>query len=108
VSDQPTEITEKGIEMFRRILAASPVRPLLVAAALATAPLVVAAPAHALALGQTVCYTYDGIPVFNPPSQDGFDYCVTRQPTGGGGNRPQLCTITATSTTCTPYGPLQG
>lgn len=84
-------------------------RKMLVTAALAVSPLVVAAPAHALSVGQTVCYTADGTPVFNPPSQDGFEYCVTRPATsGGGGPRPQLCTITGSSVTCTPISPLQG
>jgi hypothetical protein len=85
--------------MFRRVLAV---------AVFAAAPLLVAAPANALAVGQTVCYTADGTPVFNPPSEEGFEFCVTRQPTGGGGPRPQLCTITGSTVSCTPIVPLQG
>jgi hypothetical protein len=108
VSDEPTEIREKGIEMFRKILAAKAVRPMIAAAVLAAAPLLVAAPANALAVGQTVCYTADGTPVFNPPSEDGFEYCVTRPSTGGGGRLPQLCTITASTVSCTPIAPLNG
>ncbi len=108
MSEPPTEIKGKGIEMVRRMLAATPLRPLVVAAVLVAAPLLVAAPANALAIGQTVCYTADGTPVFNPPSQDGFEYCVTRPPTSGGGRLPQLCTITGSTVSCTPIAPLNG
>lgn len=84
-------------------------RTIAAAAVLSVAPVVVAASsASALTVGQTVCYTADGTPVFNPPSEDGFEYCVTRTGGSGGGPRPVLCTITATSYTCTPIQPLQG
>ena len=87
-------------------------RSIAAAAALSVAPLVfAAAPASALAVGQTVCYTADGTPVFNPPSEDGFEYCYTRPASGGGSGGsggPVLCTITATSYNCTPIQPLQG
>ena len=84
-------------------------RTIATAAVLTVAPVVVSASsASALAIGQTVCYTAEGTPVFNPPSEDGFEYCVTRTGGSGGGPRPVLCTITATSYTCTPIQPLQG
>jgi hypothetical protein len=64
-----------------------------IAAAFAVAPLVLAAPAGALSPGQTVCYAADGSYVVNPPSEEGFEYCVTREASGGsdGGNTPYLC-----------------
>lgn len=94
---------------MRRNKLSAPVRRIAAAAVLSVAPLVVtASSASALAVGQTVCYTSDGTPVFNPPSEDGFEYCVTRGGGSGGGPRPVLCTITATSYTCTPIEPLQG
>lgn len=88
----------------------SSIRRIAAVAVLGVAPVVVAASsANALAVGQTVCYTADGTPVFNPPSEDGFEYCVTRTGgSGGGGPRPVLCTITATTYNCTPIQPLQG
>jgi hypothetical protein len=81
-------------------------------AALSVAPVVMAASsASALTVGQTVCYRDDGTAVFNPLSEDGFAYCVTRSAgstsTGGGGH-PVLCTFTDSSYTCTPYQPLRG
>jgi hypothetical protein len=87
----------------------SSIRRIAAVAVLSVAPVVVAASsANALAIGQTVCYTADGTAVFNPPSEDGFDYCVTRSGGSGGGRLPVLCTITSTSYSCTPLQPLQG
>lgn len=84
-------------------------RTIAAAAVLSVAPVVVAATsASALAVGQTVCYTSNGTPVVNPPSEDGYEYCYTRSGSSGGGTGPVLCTITATSYTCTPIQPLQG
>jgi hypothetical protein len=78
-------------------------------AVLSMAPVVVAASsASALPIGQTVCYTSEGTPVFNPPSEDGYEDCFTRSGGSGGGTGLVLCTITATSYTCTPIEPLQG
>jgi hypothetical protein len=98
--------------MRRHKLSSHPLRAIAAAAVLIVAPLVVAAPsANALAVGQTVCYRSDGTAVFNPVSEDGFAYCVTRSggttSTGGSGG-PVLCTITSTSSSCTPLEPLQG
>ena len=85
------------------------IRKLLAAAGLTAALLLTAVPANALSVGDTVCYTADGTGVVNPSNPDDFDYCVTRQPYGGGGgNLPRLCTITAYGMTCTPIAPLQG
>lgn len=88
----------------------SSVRRIAIVAALTAAPvLAVASSAGALAVGQTVCYRSDGTAVFNPLSEDGFEYCVTRSATSGGSsNGPVLCTITSTSYSCTPLQPLQG
>ena len=88
----------------------SSIRRIAAVAVLSVAPVVVAASsASALAVGQTVCYTSDGTAVFNPPSEDGFEYCVTRSGgSGGGGRGPVLCTITSTTYSCTPIQPLQG
>lgn len=84
-------------------------RRIAAVAVLSVAPVVVAASsASALAVGQTVCYTSDGTPVFNPPSEDGYEYCFTRSGSSGGGGGPVLCTITATTYTCTPIQPFQG
>ena len=84
-------------------------RTIATAAVLAVAPVMVtASSASALAVAQTVCYTPDGTAVLNPPSEDGYEYCVTRTGGSGGGPRPVLCTITSTSYTCTPIQPLQG
>ena len=97
--------------MRRNKLSARSLRTIAAAAVLSVAPVVVAAaPASALAVGQTVCYTSDGTPVVNPPSEDGFEYCFTRPAsTGGGGNGgPVLCTISSTSYNCIPIQPLQG
>jgi hypothetical protein len=88
----------------------SSIRRIAAVAVLSLAPVVVAASsASALAVGQTVCYRSDGTAVFNPISEDGFEYCVTRSgSSGGGGNGPVLCTITSTSYHCSPLQPLQG
>jgi hypothetical protein len=98
--------------MRRNKLSAHPFRSLAAAAVLGLAPVVVAASsASALSVGHTVCYRDDGTAVFDPISQDGFAYCVTRSgstTTSGGGSYPVLCTITSTSTSCTPLQPLQG
>ena len=84
------------------------VRAIAAAAVLTVAPvLFTASSASALTVGQTVCYTADGTPVFNPPSEDGFEYCVTRSG-GSRGTGLFVCTVTATSYTCTPLEPLQG
>lgn len=83
-------------------------RTIAAAAALSVAPVVfTASSANALAIGQTICYTADGTPVFNPTSGDGYDHCVTR----AGGTRGTglvVCTITNTSSSCTPIQPLEG
>lgn len=85
-------------------------RSIAAVAVLNVAPVVIAAsPANALAVNQTVCHRSDGTAVFNPLSQEGFEYCVTRSgTTGGGGGRggPVLCTLTSTSSSCTPLQPL--
>lgn len=98
--------------MRRNPLSPRSLRSIAAVAALSVAPLLVAAsPAGALALNQTVCYRYDGTAVINPVSEDGFAYCVTRSgttTTSGGSGGPVLCTITSTSTSCTPLEPLQG
>lgn len=94
---------------MRRNKLSRSLRTITAAAVLSVAPVVVSASsASALAIGQTVCYTADGTPVVNPPSEDGYEYCVTRTGGSGGGPRPVLCTITSTSYTCTPIEPLQG
>jgi hypothetical protein len=99
--------------MMRRNMSSSrSLRSIVAAAALSVAPLVVgASSASALAVGQTVCYRTDGTAVFNPLSEDGFAYCVTRAASSGGtggSGGPVLCTITNTSYSCTPLQPLQG
>ncbi len=96
--------------MIRNKIASLSLRSLAAAAALSIAPIMMAAPASALAVGQTVCYGSDGGSVVNPPNPDDFDYCVTREPYGGGGGGggPRLCTITSTSFSCVPIVPLQG
>lgn len=98
--------------MRRNKVSSHPLRSIAAAAVLSVAPLVVAASsAGALAVGQTVCYRSDGTAVFNPVSEDGFAYCVTRSATtttSGGSGGPVLCTITNTSSSCTPLQPLQG
>jgi hypothetical protein len=88
----------------------SSIRRIAAVAVLSAAPLLASAPsASALAVGQTVCYRDDGTAVFNPLSEDGFEYCVTRTgSSGGGGNGPVLCTISSTTYYCTPLQPLQG
>lgn len=95
--------------MRRTKLSSLSFRTLAAAAVLSVGPVVVAAaPASALAIGQTVCYTSDGSPVVNPPSEDGYEYCFTRPAGSGGGGGPVLCTISSTSYSCTPLQPLQG
>jgi len=101
--------SRKEPEMRRNRLSFKTVRSIATVAVLGLAPLVAAAaPAGALAIGQTVCYQADGTAVFNPVSQDGFEYCVTRSGSTGGPKGPVLCTITNTSYSCTPLQPLQG
>ena len=98
---------ERNLTMRRNKL--STVRRIAIVAALSAAPvLAVASSASALAIGQTVCYTADGTAVFNPPSEDGYEYCVTRSGSSGGVRGPVLCTITGTTYSCTPLQPLQG
>jgi hypothetical protein len=69
------------------------IRKIIAAAALAVAPIMFAAPASALSEGQTVCYAADGSYAVDPPNPEDFEYCVTREASGGsgGGNTPQLC-----------------
>jgi hypothetical protein len=100
-------------------------RKIFTAALLGIAPLIVAGPAGALSPGQTVCYAADGTAAVNPPNPDDFEYCVTRESSGGssGGNTPQLCSANVysygyndglgstgpyTLISCTPIVPLQG
>ena len=84
------------------------IRKLILAATLAVAPIAVAVPANALAVNHTVCYNDEGSYVVDPPSEDGFAYCVTRTGSSGGSTGLQLCTITVNGVNCTPYAPLQG
>ena len=103
-------------------------RKFIATAVLAVAPLLfAAAPAGALSVGSTVCYTANGTPVFNPPNPQDYDNCVTRQGSGGSGSGgsggPVLCTADVysygyndglgstgpyTLRNCTPIMPLQG
>lgn len=95
--------------MRRNKLPSFSLRSIAAVAVLSVAPVVVAASsASALAVGQTVCYRSDGTAVINPVSEDGFSYCVTRSGSAGGSGGPVLCTITSTSSSCTPLQPLQG
>lgn len=87
-------------------------RTIIATAALAVAPLLTAVPAGALTAGSTVCYAADGTAVVNPPNPDDYENCYTRSGSGGsggGGNTPYLCTVTAAGyKNCTPILPLQG
>ena len=70
------------------------IRKAVAVAAFAIAPLLAAAPASALSEGDTVCYASDGSSVVNPANPEDFEYCVTRESSGGsgGGNTPYVCT----------------
>ena len=101
------------------------IRKIVAAAALAAASILVAVPAGALSQGDTVCYAADGSSAVNPPNPDDFEYCVTREASGGsgGGNTPYQCTADVYSysyddglgstgpyrvKSCSPLVPLQG
>lgn len=69
------------------------IRKVIAVAALAIAPVLAAASAGALSEGDTVCYAADGSYVVNPANPEDFEYCVTRESSGGSdGNTPYVCT----------------
>jgi hypothetical protein len=70
------------------------IRKVIAVAAFAIAPVLLAAPVHALSEGDTVCYAADGSSVVNPTNPEDFEYCVTRESSGdsSGGNTPYVCT----------------